>query len=369
MNISAKQYAAIKVKNINGRYITNKDLENFLQQHSAHFSIQSTTTSVQGRPIHVIRFGKGPTNVLMWSQMHGNESTTTKAVIDLLEFFSGNTDFSSHILSSCTITLIPILNPDGAANYTRFNANNIDLNRDAQDRSQPESLLLRKIYDTFLPDYCFNLHDQRTIFNVGTSPKPATISFLAPAADAERTETESRLVSMQLIVLMNNLLQHSIPGGVGRYDDSFNSNCIGDCFQMLGTPTVLIEAGHAAGDYMREQSRQYVFVAILEGLRGIAEDNLAIQKKQQYHHIPENNKLFFDILIHNIDRINSAYKKGESLGLLYKEVLIGEQIQFHPYIESSGLLADKFGHEVFDCNNASDVEKLKKYDAVYGLCI
>jgi hypothetical protein len=59
--------------------------------------------------------------------------------------------------------------------YTRLNANEVDLNRDSQNLTQPESKVLREIFDLFQPHYCFNLHDQRTIFGVSTG-KPA-VSF------------------------------------------------------------------------------------------------------------------------------------------------------------------------------------------------
>ncbi|MGH7658960.1 MAG: hypothetical protein ACREL6_12060, partial [Gemmatimonadales bacterium] len=35
--------------------------------------------SVQGRPIRSISYGRGPVSVLLWSQMHGDESTATMA--------------------------------------------------------------------------------------------------------------------------------------------------------------------------------------------------------------------------------------------------------------------------------------------------
>jgi murein tripeptide amidase MpaA len=54
-----------------------------------------------------------------------------------------------------------MLNPDGADMYTRLNANEVDLNRDSQNLTQPESKVLREIFDLFQPHYCFNLHDQQ----------------------------------------------------------------------------------------------------------------------------------------------------------------------------------------------------------------
>ena len=369
MEITNELYQSISVKKIQGRYITNEELENVLRQFSDDFAAHRTGLSVEEKPIHVISIGQGGTKVLMWSQMHGNESTTTKAVLDLLSFFNGRTSLAKNILSHCTISLVPILNPDGAAAYTRVNANKVDLNRDARELSQPESILLRQVYDSLQPDYCFNLHDQRTIFNVGNSAKPATISFLAPAADAEKSATKSRRISMQLIALMNKSLQSKIPGRIGRYDDTFNANCVGDTFQMLGTPTVLIEAGHSPGDYSRDQTRKYVFMAILEGLKGIAGQRVVNQQVNEYREIPENDKRFFDILIHNPGFLNPAYKKGESIGILYKEVLEEKKIVFDPYIEASGKLSDKFGHEVLDCKNAFDLNILKKRTTVHKLII
>jgi hypothetical protein len=46
-----------------------------------------------------------------------------------------------------------------------LNANEVDLNRDSQNLTQPESKVLREIFDLFQPHYCFNLHDQRTILS------------------------------------------------------------------------------------------------------------------------------------------------------------------------------------------------------------
>jgi hypothetical protein len=43
---------------------------------------------------------------------------------------------------------------------------------------------------------------------------------------------------------------------IGRFDDSFNLNCIGD-FSSNGSSTLLFEAGHFEGDYQRE-IRKYI---------------------------------------------------------------------------------------------------------------
>src|SRR5690606_2236569 len=170
-------YETVKQTSLVGRYITPMDIDPYLDSLTSEFDVRQVGKSVQGRTIRSITLGNGPIRIMMWSQMHGNESTTTKSVLDLINYLRAGSELARLILKNCTIAIIPMLNPDGAIAYTRVNANAVDLNRDAQDRTQPESIALHELYQNFKPDYCFNLHDQRTIYNVGDTPKPATVSF------------------------------------------------------------------------------------------------------------------------------------------------------------------------------------------------
>ena len=165
-----------------GRYISLKDITPLIDKLPSNFITEIIGRSVLDQKIYSITIGNGPKKILMWSQMHGNESTTTKAIFDLLNSFKNN--YFDDILKCCTIKIIPMLNPDGAKAYTRLNANNVDLNRDAQDLSQPESKVLLDCYNAFKPDFCFNLHGQRTIFSAGKTNNLATLSFLSPAVNS-----------------------------------------------------------------------------------------------------------------------------------------------------------------------------------------
>ncbi|MDX1362903.1 MAG: M14 family metallopeptidase [Arenibacter latericius] len=353
-------YNAIKVKEVEGRYVTNKEIERFLKSLTPVFQVSTIGESVQGRSIKAITLGSGETRILLWSQMHGNESTTTKAVLDLVNLLKGDSELASVILENCTLKIIPILNPDGAMAYTRVNANSIDLNRDAQERTQPESVVLREVFNDFKPDFCFNLHDQRTIFNVGNTSKPATVSFLAPANDPARSISSNREVAMRLIVAMNKALQRLIPGQVGRYDDSFNSNCVGDAFQMQGVPTILFESGHFPEDYQREQTRYYIFISLIEAIEVISNKKIEHFEMDSYFEIPENNKLFLDIIIDNIDQLNSKFSKGDSAGILYVETLVGGKIEFRPKLEKVGDLSELYGHKMYNCLDINDLEEIQK---------
>ena len=361
MDFPEIEHQSIKEKRIKGRYITYDHISGILKNLPANFEVDKIGESVKELPIISVTFGKGSKRILMWSQMHGNESTTTKAIFDIINWVRTKSTLSNSILNNCTIKIIPMLNPDGAKAYTRVNANNIDLNRDAQNRSQPESKILRNCFEEFRPDFCFNLHDQRTIFNVGATSKPATVSFLAPAFDEERNISETRAISMQLIAAMNRELQKIIPSQVGRYDDGFNANCIGDTFQMLGTPTILFEAGHYPDDYERESTREYIFKALITGLDVISTNSIGECSNEEYFEIPENNKLFYDVLIKNAHRINPfSYAKQDSIGILFQETIDNDSIKFNAKIERKGDLHGYYGHKTFDCLNEVNLEDLKK---------
>ncbi len=350
-----------------GRYVANGHIDGFLEKINRKCEVRILGSSVLGLPIRSISIGTGALRVLMWSQMHGNESTTTKAVLDLINYLNSDLPETQTLLKSCRVTIIPILNPDGAAAYTRVNANAVDLNRDAQQRSQPESRILRNLFDEFQPDYCFNLHDQRTIYNVGNTSKPATISFLAPAHDESRSISPTRAESMKLIVAMNKILQKQIPGQVGRYDDSFNANCVGDTFQMTETATVLFEAGHFSEDYDRERTREYIFYGLKTALHVISEDKVSKLNPSEYFLIPENQKRYFDILIQNAHIIAPPFEKGDAIGILYVETLNNGTIDFVPKIDKTGDLVGYYGHEIFNCLIDSDLNVLKRHSAVVKL--
>lgn len=354
-------YTHFKLQQVQGRYVTHDHIQDYLHQLDKPFFMETLGVSVQGNPIYGVTVGSGPKRILMWSQMHGNESTTTKAVLDMMNFLKLELGLSTRILQQCTLKIIPILNPDGALAYTRTNANEIDLNRDAQHLSQPESKLLKSVYEDFRPDFCFNLHDQRTIFNVGKTDKPATVSFLAPAFDVARNLSETRLQSMRLIAAMNKKLQVYLPGGIGRYDDSFNANCVGDAFQMLGTPTILFEAGHFSDDYEREVTRKYIFTALREALVTLAESTLENHTLDDYLAIPENQKLFCDIRIENADVLDTGLKPRAVRLAQFSEQLQEDGIRFVPkMIPEESARTILFAHHTKDAANPVDRLWLKK---------
>jgi hypothetical protein len=336
-------------KIISGKYITHNSIENLLQPFANN--IYKSGKSVNNNPIHSYQFGRGKIKLLFWSQMHGNEPTTTKALLDFIKFLNSNEILAQESLKKFTIVFIPILNPDGALAYTRENANLVDINRDFINQSQLETNLLLAIYHQFKPDFCFNLHDQRSIFAAGYLGKPATLSFLAPSYNIERDFNATRLHAVDLINHLYKILNVEIPYQIGRFDDSFNINCAGDYFTSLNTPTILIEAGHYPNDYNREISRKYVFFTLLSTLNYNYENVIDKDILPKYLNIPQNFKHYYDIIFKNVAIFVDNSKIITNFAVQYKEQLLGNNIFFNAFVEEIGSLVDKKGHLEYNCNN------------------
>ncbi|MCK4562455.1 MAG: peptidase M14, partial [Flavobacteriaceae bacterium] len=206
------------------------------------------------------------------------------------------------------------------------------------------------------PHYCFNMHDQRTIFSVGEENSPATISFLAPSVDKKRTLTDGRKQTMEVIVSMNNLLQKFIPNQIGRYTDEFYPTATGDNFQKMGHNTILVESGHFKNDYQREKTRKYTFFALLEGLSHIAFREKA-SNYEDYFKIPNNEKLYLDVIL-----VDVIYEKNKiDIGILFEEILKDKQLHFIPKVKIKGDLSNYNANRIVNDLSFPNENKLKKW--------
>ena len=146
------------------------------------------------------------------------------------------------MLTECTLTLVPMLNPDGAERYTRRNAQDLDMNRDALHLATPEGRLLRKLVEDVKPQFAFNLHNQRP----GTSVdgfKVAAVSLLVPPIDEPDTQTEWTQQARQVAVAFRDAVQPHCEGMMSRYDADFMPRCFGEWVQQQEIATLTVEAG------------------------------------------------------------------------------------------------------------------------------
>lgn len=255
--------------------------------------------SNQGRGIRAITFGHGRTTVLLWSQMHGDESTATMALADIFRFLAEAKDdpLRQRLDSLLTITFVPMLNPDGAELFQRENAQGIDLNRDARRLSTPEGRALKSLRDELKPDFGFNLHDQSARARVGQGGEQAAIALLAPATDASRGFNDVRSRGRLVASVIAQVLAQDIPGRIAKYDDTFNPRAFGDLIQQWGTSTVLIESGALPDDPQKQRLRRLNVAAILGALDAIATSSYRDAGPDAYEKLPFNASNSNDLLI------------------------------------------------------------------------
>ncbi|QJP35578.1 DUF2817 domain-containing protein [Nonlabens sp. Ci31] len=330
------------------RYYSYSQFENYFQKllnalDGSRLKDLDIGKSVLKRSIYGLKIGSGKVKVLVWSQMHGNESSTTRAICELLK----RSDLD-RILENIELYIIPILNPDGAEKWTRVNANNVDLNRDAVLLSQPESILLRKVFDQFQPHYCFNLHGQRSIYGSKNGSIPAQLSFLAPAGDENKTLSVARIKAMHVINSINTDLNHHVNGIIGRYNDDFNINCVGDFMMSSSVPTVLFEAGHSGDDYSRDEVSMLVYKALQIALKSVFTSHLLdVAVVNAYKSIPEMSKAYVDIWIKN-------YKSStglQHLSIQYHEQIKDGELYFIPILIGVNREDVLNGHRVIDMSD------------------
>jgi hypothetical protein len=266
---------------------------------TAALRIEEIGRSLQGREIRSVTFGEGSTSVVLWSQMHGDESTATMALADLFRFLAEATDdaLRERLRQRLTIVFVPMLNPDGAELFQRENAAGIDVNRDARQLATPEARALKSLRDRIRPNFGFNLHDQGARVLAGTRGKQVAIALLAPPSSADRGYDEVRSRARLVAAIVAQALASEIPGRIARYDDTFNPRAFGDLMQQWGTSTVLIESGALPNDPEKQRLRALNVVGLLAALDAIATDGYATADPNAYERLPGNRGGASDVLM------------------------------------------------------------------------
>jgi hypothetical protein len=290
-----------RVEAISNRRINHAEYWSVLQPSlvSPRVHVEIIGKSMLGRDLRAITFGTGPTKVMMWSQMHGDEATATMALADILAWMtaSGSDGVRDRIANALTVVMIPMLNPDGAERFQRENAVGVDINRDARRLSTSEAKALKAEFDRFKPDFGFNLHDQNARTRVGRTGPQAAIALLAPATDSSRAwgpnRARARLVAAGLVRDFDSQL----PGRVSKYDDTFNPRAFGDLMASWGASTVLIESGAMPNDPDKQGLRRLNTAAIIHTLDVIATREYEHANPDDYEKLAYNVGGAYDLLI------------------------------------------------------------------------
>ncbi|WP_407430162.1 M14 family zinc carboxypeptidase [Arcticibacter sp.] len=353
-----KSYDRYKESAIPYRIIKHAEMQPLISKHVSSGLLRSSLqgTSVQGRKINHLVAGKGKTKVLLWTQMHGDESTATLALFDIFNFLSAtdeNDSFRHFLMEKLELHFIPMVNPDGAEVWKRRNAMDIDINRDAHALTTPEGRFLMKVADEIKPRFGFNLHDQNMLYSVGSSSKPATISFLAPAYNLVRDMNETRGNAAKMVVLMNRTLQKYLPDQVAKYSDAHEPRGFGDTFQNKGISTVLIESGGYQNDPQKQYIRKLNFYVLLSALHAIADESYEQEDMEQYHAIPDNGRFLFNLVIRNAEIVKDSLRYRASVGINYSASVdgTGKRLNYVGAIEELGDMHNNYGYHEVDASS------------------
>ncbi|HUI10775.1 MAG TPA: M14 family zinc carboxypeptidase [Bacteroidota bacterium] len=289
------------------------------------FTLKEIGTSVEGRTIYRFSFGRGEKRVLLWSQMHGDESTATLALLDIFNMLAedrGKEAWVGEMLEQTSVHVIPMLNPDGAERVQRHTAVQIDMNRDARCFATPEARVLRDAQRQLRPAYGFNLHDQG-LSSVGVTGKVAALALLAPALDEKRSTPPVRLRAMRIGALITRALSQFVGGHIATYDDAYEPRAFGDGMQSWGTSTVLIESGHWPGDPDKLFIRKLNYIALLTALRAIGNGSYQDTEMDWYRQLLPNGKMMYDVVIRGVELHGGAggWSARADIGLMYEPPL------------------------------------------------
>lgn len=322
-------------------------LDSITTSTPALFSKEIAGHSFEGRPLNLIGAGNGSTTVLLWSQMHGDESTASMAIADILNYLASHSNERTvgTILSSLRLLFLPMLNPDGAARFQRRTAQGIDLNRDAVALCTPEARILKQLQQKHKPRVAFNLHDQE-LNSVGSSKELTAVSLLSPAIDAQKSTDDVRARSKHLAATLADIFEIFISGKIARYDDTFEPRAFGDSMQRWGTSTVLIESGHMFRDPEKNHIRKLNAVGILAALHEIATGEYLNFDVLRYDMLPFNGKNAYNLIIRNVC---IKHRSGEStiadLGISYQ---VDTHLEDIPMLVDLGDLSTHRGMSEFD---------------------
>jgi len=349
-------YEKYKEPSLEKRRIKHHEIQPLIAKYASHpgFTVKEVGRSIEGRALNLISIGSGETDVFLWSQMHGDETTATQAIFDIFKFLVSD-DFKTQkkaILDNLTIHFLPMLNPDGAERFQRRNLLGIDINRDALRLQSPEGKTLKRVRDSLEADFGFNLHDQSRYYNAERTEKPATISYLAPAYNYDKEINEGRGDAMKVIVFMNNIIQKYALGQVGRYNDDFEPRAFGDNIQKWGTNTILIESGGYTDDREKQEIRKLNYVSILSAIYTIAKENYKDIPLENYEKIPENDRKLFDLKIENVtyELLGKEYFIDLGMNRLEVDKEGNNDFWYSSRILDQGDLSTYYGYETFDAS-------------------
>ncbi|MCP8615913.1 M14 family zinc carboxypeptidase [Salirhabdus salicampi] len=199
---------------------TYEEMVTFLQKQDekqSQMELEVIGQTVKDRDLYLVKYISNPDNptILFLTQQHGNEQLSTEGALEFVKHLG--TSKTKNVLDNVNVLILPMMNPDGAMgdvnfslddyvadgdrNFTRYNANEFDLNREHDKPTllmQPEAKALHEnVLESYDIDYLIDLHHQGT--QSEREGKLVSGSILYPTnelVDPEVVEKSKRLGSV-----------------------------------------------------------------------------------------------------------------------------------------------------------------------------
>lgn len=270
--------------------------------------------SVKGRDLFLAKYESDPANptILFLTQQHGNEQLTTEGALEVIKHLG--TGRMKGTLKDINVLFVPMLNPDGAMgdvdfdlsdyiasgdrHLTRYNANNVDINRDHVAKTQPEiQALHNNVLAAYDVDYMIDLHHQGTRSAVDGNLVSGSILYpTTPDVDEQVREGSKRLGS---IVYQN--VDPTGWGHLGKYvGGTANTIARNGIAAEYGISTLLFEMrgmsdhynpGSVLGQKSNGYLRQQTIVTLESVIKAVADGSVETADTSFWDVLPEQQYL------------------------------------------------------------------------------
>lgn len=237
-------------------------------QGNPRVSLERIGQSRQGRPLVLVSVrdpkvaAEETVRVMVLARQHGTEASGTTACLSLIQHFATSEgELERALLRQLTWVFVPVVNPDGMASGRRANAAGVDLNRDWQAQSQPETQAVRAAVLRHQPHALIDMHElpansgkaafrDNFIQTIGSDRRLPTYM----AVDCGRTSQS----------LAGWMKQQGFPLSV-YYDAADESLALCHRFFALaqGIPAYLFEAKNGPGRTLHSRTRFHVLGALV----------------------------------------------------------------------------------------------------------
>lgn len=214
--------------------------------------------SVQGRDIEAFTYGDGSKHLVFVGGIHGGYEWNS--VILAYKFINYLNDNQNTIPKDIKITVIPSLNPDGVYKVTgkegmfdvgdviddenilasgRFNANNVDLNRNFDCNWAPTSMWRSKKVSA--GSNAFSEPESKAFRDFVLNTNPAVVVFWHSQANAVYASSCNSEVSKETLSVMNAYADASGYKAEKTFDSYAITGDSGDWLSTLDIPSVSVE--------------------------------------------------------------------------------------------------------------------------------